>query len=995
MRLTFGFPCFSGRMSFLRVRVFGGLSVESQGPALGRAAQQPKRLALLAMIARSGAQGVTRDHLIACLWPESDTTKARNALNQALHGLRRDLLRGAVFEGREILRLNPRIATSDVAEFEAALADARLEQAVALYQGPLLLGVHLREGREFDEWVESERAALSRRFLGALQELIAQSRARGDRASELRFGRQLVDADPYDAALLLQLVEILVASGDRPGAVVAAESYCRRITRDLEIDPDPSVGRRLDLLRAPMPAILQEVNAGEAPIYGGTPSEHAEPATRLTDPSPGATDTPMLSRTRLTSAIRVLIASGTIAFAAFAATAALRARGAREGSLTTAIAVLPFSARGDSVDTYVAEGLARLVARGLDGAGLVRAEAYPGSGGFMRNGHTTADSSAALTRHFQLQRYVTGDVFVSRGQIEIRAALHDATRHGRVLGIAVARGSADSLFAMAESISRRLLEWEPSIGSGLVRGGLEATSSLAAFRSFIEGESFFRASRFAEAVASFQQAVHADTAFALAYYRLAVAADWNAQGELIAPASAIAMRLAHRLPWRERLLLEGATAWRNGRNNEAESAFLEITSRDPNDAEAWFQLAEVLFHSNSIRGRSFLQSREPFHRVTELDPANRGAFSHLARISAYEGDSRGADSLLRIATRLMPTAVDPELSVFHAMVAGDSAARESEFQKLALEPQRVAHTAALRFASYARDVQLAELILRRGLRDGSNLDGDANGIQLATMLSVAQGQFRRALRQSDMLGEVLPFSGLEMRALLLSLPVTAYTVEERAAVVRELESATRLLEGVPRDRSWALQNGLAGPVRWYLLGLLSARAGDTVRLRVLADSIAVTQLAGPSRSVANALAAGLRAHRLAQMGDLTGALRELKRAPQPGDQILQGHTVVSQLSERFLRATMLEQTHRFDEAVEVYGSLIYGNANDLLLAAPALLRRARLLASLGRAREAIADYESFLRAWKRPDAPLLALVDSARSELATLSAVQDRRTPSP
>jgi hypothetical protein len=44
---------------------------------------------------------------------------ARNALNQALHTLRRDLLDGAVVEGGAVLRLNPEIISADISEFDA------------------------------------------------------------------------------------------------------------------------------------------------------------------------------------------------------------------------------------------------------------------------------------------------------------------------------------------------------------------------------------------------------------------------------------------------------------------------------------------------------------------------------------------------------------------------------------------------------------------------------------------------------------------------------------------------------------------------------------------------------------------------------------------------------------------------------------------------------------------------------------------------------------
>ena len=56
----------------LHLKTFGGLSVEIDGiPATG-AAQQRKTLGLLALLAAAGERGLSRDKLIACLWPETD-----------------------------------------------------------------------------------------------------------------------------------------------------------------------------------------------------------------------------------------------------------------------------------------------------------------------------------------------------------------------------------------------------------------------------------------------------------------------------------------------------------------------------------------------------------------------------------------------------------------------------------------------------------------------------------------------------------------------------------------------------------------------------------------------------------------------------------------------------------------------------------------------------------------------------------------------------------
>jgi hypothetical protein len=119
-------------LSLLRLNTFGRLFVQRDGQRLGGAAAQPRRLALLAVLAASRDRGVTRDRLLAMLWPEAEDERARKGLNQALYALRQELGADEVLLGAQDLRLNPELITSDVSLFTAALEADRLEPA-----GPL------------------------------------------------------------------------------------------------------------------------------------------------------------------------------------------------------------------------------------------------------------------------------------------------------------------------------------------------------------------------------------------------------------------------------------------------------------------------------------------------------------------------------------------------------------------------------------------------------------------------------------------------------------------------------------------------------------------------------------------------------------------------------------------------------------------------------------------------------------------------------------------
>ena len=72
----------------LRLHTFGGCFLARDGRRLDALSGQRKALALLAVLAATGEGGVSRDVLLAQLWPESDEARARTSLKQLVHSLR-------------------------------------------------------------------------------------------------------------------------------------------------------------------------------------------------------------------------------------------------------------------------------------------------------------------------------------------------------------------------------------------------------------------------------------------------------------------------------------------------------------------------------------------------------------------------------------------------------------------------------------------------------------------------------------------------------------------------------------------------------------------------------------------------------------------------------------------------------------------------------------------------------------------------------------------
>ena len=233
-----------------RLRTFGRLTLESDGARVAELNVQRKSLALLAVLARSGEAGIGREKLMALLWPDSDMDRARGALKQMLHAIRRLLDTPDVITGTSELVLDRKILSSDVAEFNEALTRGDLEGAVSLYAGPFLDAVHIDRAPEFSRWQDGERAELMRSYVDALERLARAADESGRREDAVRWWRQLSAADPLRSRGTVGLMRSLEAAGDRAGALRLAEQHQALLREELEADPDADVAALAARLRS-------------------------------------------------------------------------------------------------------------------------------------------------------------------------------------------------------------------------------------------------------------------------------------------------------------------------------------------------------------------------------------------------------------------------------------------------------------------------------------------------------------------------------------------------------------------------------------------------------------------------------------------------------------------------------------------------------------------------------------------------------------------------
>jgi DNA-binding SARP family transcriptional activator/TolB-like protein len=974
----------------IRLSLLGGLSVEStEGSPWPRTASQRRRLALLAMLAAANDRGLSRDRVLAVLWPESDAEAARHSLSQTLYLFRRAAGGADVVIGTTELRLNRDVVTSDLDDFRRALERGDLERAASLYVGPFLDGFHVAGAPDFERWVDTERARTEHQATNAIRTLASQAEAARDLEAAVRWWRRLVAIAPLEARLALGLITTLAAAGDAPAALAHARVYEGLLRAELGVPPDKSIvdaveSIRRDLSRqrsvatrppeiendvaTPVAAAfaMPDVNA-ERPIIDAiiTSSATERAAERAAEPAAN----PRRRRARLLAAalgIGVVIVI-TLSFAT-------RRFAAADPDSPDRVAIFPFSTRVDPRLGYLREGFADLLSADLDGAGSLHTVDARSLLAYLEHQPQVSnpDDARAVARRFGAGRFVLGSIVEAGAQLRVTASVYDAQHMDEPTSRASASGKPDELFAIVDSVARQLLaERADERHEHLARVAASTTSSLDALKAYLDGEAEFRAGRYDAATSDFRRAVAEDSTFALAYYRLSVAADWNsAPDDLPRRAAEEATRYASRLSEHDRLVLEAMQAWRDGDYDLAETRYRQVLSRHDDDVESWYQLGEVLFHGNPLRGHPIVESRPAFERVLRFDSRNREALIHLARVAAVAHDMAAVDSLTRRAIALAPSGDDLGLRALRAFAAGDANGERQVLAELRKADYGGVFDAAWRVAAYTDDLDGAERIVALLTEAQRMPEERASGHVLLAHLALAHGQWRQAYAELAATEQLMPEWALELEAFFAAMrfsPASDSSLRALRERVSRWKPDAAPSGGATRPNGYQL---LPRILRSYLLGMLSARLGDAA---------AASRYATEVERVPDTLNAAQRPGYAAEIRAYAAIVSG--RSPTPVSSAEERAISWPGAREfgRYLRGIIAASDSKDDAALGPLGSFEHVDIESLVFAAPGHLLRARLLARDGDRTAADAEIREAKTLWKHADPEVLRAAEQSMS----------------
>ncbi|MGH7560886.1 MAG: BTAD domain-containing putative transcriptional regulator [Gemmatimonadales bacterium] len=938
-----------------RLITFGGLSlVADDGSTPIRL--RPQRLALLAVLAAATPRGVTRERLLGLFWPDSDEEAARHSLRQALYSLRHELGRDPVRGTGADLRLDLAVLGADVSELHAALGAGDRGRAADLVTGPFLDGFYLSNAPEFERWVEEERGRLAALAMTLLEGLARDTEAAGDADSALARRRQLTLLDPVSGRHALAYLKALSARGERAEALAFARTHEANVRRVLEADPDPQVQQMVRELRAMAPP---------------APEPRAAPTLA---PGPRPAYLPAVGPRAKASPRRRLVLAGVVTAAlGLAALALWRARGEAEApSRVLAVgfvgeAGLPDSLRiGGVLIDMLATNLGRI--EGLSVLANSRVlEMMPDAGVSRAGGYGEAARRAGATEILE------GHLRAGPGLLALELSRVDL-RRGLVLN--AYRVTAPDRYALVDSATAAIAaDLRVAIPAGSVS---EATTrSPIAYRLYEEAlRAHFQADH-AAAYRLLRAAMDEDPDFVMATYYAALS-SLDLYPDSVPVFLRRARDRASRSPARVRHLIAARYAWVT-QEIRAVAVADTLAVLLPDDPEA-----QRLIGTIRATAGDFGPAVAAYNRAIALDSAALAsprkpcrlcnALAELTGVYQWWDSTGAAERTLRRWVRLRPD--DPngwaDLAPFLERLGRWEEAGQVWPRAVALgrPPDREGSMLSLAMQGHYAEAEQALRAMLGSPRPETR--GSARWYLLIVLRN--RGRLREA-------AEVLGRGGSGQMLVQASdtLPSDPINQAILAFDAGRFRDAARQFHAISAGfRADSFPGRRARTVSWWLTlsATASAAAGDTARVRALADSvgaISAGSLYGRDPGLPYFLR-GLLAAREGRHGEAVQLFRQAHYSPT------YGFTRINYELGRSLLAL-----GRAEEAVAAVQPALRGgiDGSNLYITRTELHELlAQAFDRAGRPDSAAAHYRAVADAWERADPPFAPRLRAARTWLA-------------
>ncbi|MFV9507435.1 MAG: ATP-binding protein [Oscillochloridaceae bacterium umkhey_bin13] len=268
------------------IQTLGGLQLRQHGQPLGTLASR-KAEALLVYLAMTG-RAQPRDHLATLLWDELPSARARGNLSVLLSSLRPPLGAALISDRHQVAlaagavwcdavvflaQAQPVLAQADTSHPLSTVDLAAARQALHLYQGEFLHGFALRDGADFETWVQREQTRLHDLAVQLHQRCASTLLSLNQAVAGLPHARALLELDPFHEAGHDLLVRLLAATGQRAAALAHYEHYCDLLATEFGATPSPQLLATYASMHAPTPSLPRpdQAQVSEPRLRGAPP----------------------------------------------------------------------------------------------------------------------------------------------------------------------------------------------------------------------------------------------------------------------------------------------------------------------------------------------------------------------------------------------------------------------------------------------------------------------------------------------------------------------------------------------------------------------------------------------------------------------------------------------------------------------------------------------------------------------------------------------------
>ena len=587
----------------IELHTFGNLSLLRADADTPRSLSlAPKPLALLTYLAVASVHGQhRRDLLLSLLWPDLDEQRARNALSQAISRIRTALGSSVVkSQGTEEIRVDTDALWCDGRAFDTCCRTGGWREALDLYQGDFLAGLHVPAASGFELWQDVERARFRRMAYQAAWKLTEQEREAGNAVEAALWLRRALEIVPTDEQALRELLLLLDELGEPTGALAAYEEQRQRLRREFELEPDPETQALVEQIRA-------------------RASRRAGTAARRT-----GRDT---------------------------ADASYESRG------LTSLAVLPFhNLTGNPEEDYFADGMTDALINALGQLRSVRVISRQSSIAYRG----TKQSLSRIAAELQVDGVVEGSVLRAGNRVRITAQLIRANPEAHLWADSYDRTLEDVLGIHREVAERISAHVRDGLSAGEPQPSPRPRVDPSAFEAFLRGRHYSGMwPEMGRGVECFERSIALDPSFAPASAALAICYFKMATFGLLSPAAILprleaaarqALALDESLSDAHVALAMSLAISRRGWPGDSEREVRRAIELDPSNAYARAYLGGL----GVALGRE--DDIEECEQGLRLDPLNPWMLQTLAwaryRSRLYELAERTYDSMLEMHPHL-------------------------------------------------------------------------------------------------------------------------------------------------------------------------------------------------------------------------------------------------------------------------------------------------------------------------------------------------------